>query len=163
MQVLAGVNRSWIIQMNSITIELATIANAPECAMVLRATRKHSLPYLPDLHTAAEDFNFISNRVFGTDTVFVALEGQKRIVGFIAFREGWVNHLYVLPDFQQLGIGGQLLEKAKKEWPTLNLWTFERNSASRRFYEKHGFSIVKRTDGTENEEREPDILFRWNR
>ena len=95
------------------------------------------------------------------DRVFVALDEAQRIVGFIAFGEGWVNHLYVLPEFQRLGIGGRLLEKAKQEWPSLRLWTFERNDGALRFYLRHGFSVVKRTDGRENEEKEPDILLQW--
>ena len=28
---------------------------------------------------------------------------------------------------------------------------------------RHGFVEIERTDGAENEEREPDILLRWNR
>jgi len=149
--------------MSNIIIELATAANASECAMVLRISRKHSLPYLPDLHTSEEDVDFFRNRVFTKDTVVVALDRQRKIVGFIAFGEGWVNHLYLLPDFQRLGIGGRLLEKAKQEWPTLRLWTFARNISALRFYEKQGFYAVKHTESAENEEREPDILLRWDR
>ena len=34
---------------------------------------------------------------------FVALDEGRRVVGFIAFGQGWVNHLYVLPEFHGLG------------------------------------------------------------
>ena len=134
-----------------------------ECAALSRITRKHSLPYLPDLHSAEEDVEFFTNRVFAANTVLAALDAANRIVGFIAFGEGWVNHLYVLPDFQGLGIGGQLLQRAKEEVTCLKLWTFQRNQRALRFYESRGFLAVRQTDGAENEEREPDVLLQWER
>ena len=149
--------------MRSATIEPAVGNQAAECAAVLRASRRHSLPYLPDLHTADEDVQFLRNRVFGVDKIFVALDEDRRVIGFIAFGEGWVNHLYVLPEFHRLGIGGRLLEKARQEWPHLKLWTFERNHIALQFYEKQGFWVVKRTDGTGNEEKEPDLQLQWQR
>jgi hypothetical protein len=41
------------------------------------------------------------------------------------------------------------------------LWTFQVNGPARRFYERHGFIAVERTDGHGNEEREPDIGYIW--
>jgi hypothetical protein len=32
---------------------------------------------------------------------------------------------------------------------------------ARRFYQQHGFVPAEFTDGSGNEEREPDIRFRW--
>jgi len=43
----------------------------------------------------------------------------------------------------------------------LTLWTFQRNAAARRFYEKHGFMVIKQTDGSANEQKEPDAMYRW--
>jgi hypothetical protein len=43
------------------------------------------------------------------------------------------------------------------------LWTFQRNALARRFYEKEGFVAVRETDGSGNEEREPDVLYLWKR
>jgi hypothetical protein len=43
----------------------------------------------------------------------------------------------------------------------LRLWVFERNSGARAFYARHGFAEVTRTDGSGNEEREPDVLLGW--
>lgn len=45
----------------------------------------------------------------------------------------------------------------------LNLWTFQRNRRARRFYELNGFAAVRETDGSSNEEKEPDVLYRWQR
>ena len=139
------------------------MASSGECARISRAAREQALPYLPNLHSAEEDLDFFANRVFSTDTVFVALEDRWRIVGFIAFGDGWIDHLYVLPSHQGFGIGGMLLETAKHASHTLRLWTFERNRRARHFYEKRGFSVIDRTDGSGNEEHEPDLLLRWER
>jgi hypothetical protein len=32
---------------------------------------------------------------------------------------------------------------------------------ARRFYERHGLSVVRLTDGEGNEERAPDALYAW--
>jgi len=61
------------------------------------------------------------------------------------------------------GIGAELLELAMRERPTgLRLWTFASNRRAQRFYERHGFVEVCCTDGSEKEEREPDILYVWH-
>jgi hypothetical protein len=43
----------------------------------------------------------------------------------------------------------------------LRLWTFQRNRDARRFYERQGFTLVKETDGSANEEKEPDAMYLW--
>lgn len=45
----------------------------------------------------------------------------------------------------------------------LQLWAFQRNLRAIKFYERHGFRLVRETDGSGNEEREPDALYAWNR
>jgi putative acetyltransferase len=86
---------------------------------------------------------------------------EKELVGFIAFREGWIDQLCVLPSSQGRGIGTALLQVAQSKSGHLSLWTFQRNKNARRFYEKHGFVLVKETDGTRNEEKEPDAMYSW--
>ncbi|WP_298279395.1 hypothetical protein [uncultured Bradyrhizobium sp.] len=43
------------------------------------------------------------------------------------------------------------------------LWTFQRNARARRFYEARGFVAVEQTDGSRNEEQEPDVRYLWTR
>jgi hypothetical protein len=78
-----------------------------------------------------------------------------------AFREGWIDQLYVLPASQGRGIGTALLQIAQRQSGQLCLWTFQRNNNARRFYERHHFKLVKQTDGTRNEENEPDAMYAW--
>jgi ribosomal protein S18 acetylase RimI-like enzyme len=43
----------------------------------------------------------------------------------------------------------------------IRLHTLQENVEARQFYEKHGFQILKLTDGSENEENCPDVLYEW--
>jgi ribosomal protein S18 acetylase RimI-like enzyme len=96
-------------------------------------------------------------------------EEDGRMLGFLAIRrsrtEGWevLEKLYVDPEAQNRGVGTALLDQAKALRPGgFVLWVFQKNTGAIRFYERHGFDLVKLTDGAENMEREPDALYRWN-
>ena len=55
-----------------------------------------------------------------------------------------------------------LLDLAKSLRPDgFGLWVFETNAGARRFYERHGLVEVERTDGSDNEERAPDVRMAW--
>ena len=94
-------------------------------------------------------------------TVAVAPSG---IVGFVAHKRSddvsWITNLYLLPGFVGQGIGSSLLASALATTPRpVRLWCFQQNSGARRFYEHHGFKPIKFTDGLDNEERTPDVLY----
>jgi putative acetyltransferase len=129
-------------------------------AAVHRVSFDRALPWLAGLHTPAEDRAFYRSQVFKSCDVWGA-ERQSKLVGIIAFRQDWIDQLYVLPDAQGHGVGSDLLEIAQGAFPLLNLWTFQRNLRARRFYEANGFIAVRETDGSGNEEKEPDVLYRW--
>ncbi len=90
-------------------------------------------------------------------------------VGFLAIRrsrtEDWevLEKLYVDPEAQSRGFGTVLLDRAKALRPDgLHLWVFQKNTGAIRFYERHGFRLVKLTDGAGNMEHEPDALYSWS-
>jgi putative acetyltransferase len=116
-----------------------------------RASFDHALPALAGLHTPEEDRWFFRERMFPTFQLWGYFDKQQ-LVGIVAFRDGWVDQLYVLPSSQRRGIGTALLSIAQSQFPSLNLWTFQRNKAARRFYEKQGFTLAKETDSSANEE-----------
>ena len=132
---------------------------ADQVAMIYRAAFDERLPWLAGSHTSAEDRVFFRTRVFIECQVWGAVD--EALIGFIAFRDGWVDQLHVLPHHQRQGAGRALLQVAKAASASLMLWTFQRNTPARRFYEKQGFLSVKETDGSGNEEHEPDVLYRW--
>ena len=127
---------------------------------VLSTTRKISLPFLPILHSPDEFVAFARERLIPHGVVWVA-ETDAGVVGVIAIREGWIDQLYVLPDHQGQGIGRKLLGKALEPRRPLQLWAFQENARARRFYESRGFRAVQFTDGAGNEEKTPDVRYRW--
>jgi GNAT superfamily N-acetyltransferase len=120
-----------------------------------------AMPWLPNIHTFEETVSFFGDIMIPNQTVMVA-ELEEGVVGFIAIHNDWVEHLYIAPAHQGLGIGDALLTKAKELRPEgLMLWTFERNHRARTFYEKRGFVAIEFTDGSRNEERTPDVRYQW--
>ncbi len=145
----------------TVTVRDALTEDARAVADVHVAARA-SMTYLPELHTPAETREWVATVLFGTCELAVA-ESPEGVVGYAAVRGGHLEHLYVAPGAQGLGIGSRLLGWAKDASPDgLELWVFERNVRATAFYEARGFSVVRRTDGSGNEERQPDLLMAWS-
>ena len=88
---------------------------------------------------------------------------DETLAGFIAFPQGWIDQPYVLPSAQDRGARSNQLAHAQASQAELALWTFQRNAGARLFYEARGFVAERLTDGAGNEEKEPDVLYRWRR
>jgi putative acetyltransferase len=143
----------------SITIGEASLPELDALVAVLHAARRDRMPYLPTLHTSEEDRQYFGRLMMSARTVAVWENGL--LVGFCISRPGWIDHLYVLPDYQRRGIGRRLLDQAKSINDGLQLWVFQRNCAACRFYEQNGFKRAEETSGEANEEHEPDARYVW--
>jgi putative acetyltransferase len=132
-----------------------------KAAAIHRTSFDHTLPHLPGLHTPEEDRRFFRERVFSACELWGYFENRE-LVGIVAYREGWIDQLYVLPGSQGRGIGTALLNVARDQFAKLSLWTFQCNKSARQFYEKQGFLLIKKTDGTGNDEKEPDVMYSWS-
>ena len=139
-----------------------TMDEAESAAMVHRTAFDESLPWLKGLHTKSEDTDFYRISVFRKCRVWGAFH-HGELIAVMALRAGWIDQLYVLPQAQSQGIGSALLALAKSSQRRISLWTFQKNQPARRFYERHGFIVVEQTDGSTNEEREPDVRYEWTR
>jgi GNAT superfamily N-acetyltransferase len=72
---------------------------------------------------------------------------EDSVVGLMVLNGGELDQPYVDPPWRGHGIGDRLVELAKKRCPVgLALWTFQVNGPAQRFYERHGFVAVERTD-----------------
>jgi ribosomal protein S18 acetylase RimI-like enzyme len=96
----------------------------------------------------------------------IVVEQNSRIIGMMALSKiegtGWINQLYLHPDAVEQGVGTKLIERAKaKLGSPIRLYTFQENQGAIRFYERHGFKAIQYSDGSENEENCPDILYKW--
>ena len=142
-------------------IRAARVEDATIISHVHIEARRVAMPWLPVMHTFEETVQFFGDFVIPNQVVLVA-EAEEGVIAFIAVEGSFVDHLYVAPAHQGIGIGDALLARAKEMRPEgLMLWTFEGNDRARRFYEKRGFVAVEFTDGSRNEERTPDVRYRW--
>lgn len=144
-----------------VTLRPATPEDATAIAALFLASRRDALPYLPEVHTDAETYDWIERVVLTKDDVWVA-ERLGLIVGFMAVVGNHLDHLYILPEYHRRGIGNRLLAKAKELSPDrLDLYAFQRNDPARAFYEARGFVAVEFGDGAGNEEGVPDVRYEW--
>jgi ribosomal protein S18 acetylase RimI-like enzyme len=112
-----------------------------------------------EIHSFENHVNFLNTILAKQFKIELVLMDHK-VVGMIAYNETEINQLYIHLDYQGIGIGKTLLDKAKRNSNgRLTLYTFEVNEKAQRFYEKHGFKVISR--GHENEENLPDILYEW--
>lgn len=136
-------------------------AEMDAAARVLRLSFDAQYPRLTGLHTPEEDRFFLREILYPSCEIWGAI--AEELIGIIAFRPGRIEQLYVRPGYQEQGAGSALLAVAMSQSDVLELWTFQSNDRARRFYETRGFVAIRETDGRDNEEREPDVLYRWER
>jgi putative acetyltransferase len=111
-------------------------------------------------HTLANARAFFRNKLLPACEVWVATRSGN-LLGMLAWEAPWIRHFAIFPEHQRQGIGTALLERARERSPSeIRLFTFQRNTPARAFYEKHGFVAV--AFGTSPApELEPDVEYRW--
>lgn len=143
-----------------IDLRRATVEDAPAVADVFLESF-HATYAFPLAHPDDEVRGWVRDRLIPDHEVWVATE-RHGVVALLALAPGWVEQLYVAPDRLGQGIGGRLIAIAQERQPDLlQLWTFQINERARRFYERHGFVEVELTDGSGNQERQPDVRYEW--
>lgn len=89
--------------------------------------------------------------------IFLAFEDVK-LVGFIGFKPGKIEFIYVDPDKQGRGIATMLMEKALNELKRpIKLEVFTNNKQAKSLYKKFGFKTIKTV--TEKWSDEYSVLF----
>jgi len=146
-------------------IRAATSSDAVGISDVYLASRKSFLSYAPLAHSDEDVRQWIAGYLIPNAEVSVALMDGE-IVGMMALirneTAGWINQLYLHPSAVGQGIGTQFVAMAQKKLgPPIRLYTFQANEGARRFYERHGFKAIACSDGSQNEERCPDVLYEW--
>jgi chorismate mutase/GNAT superfamily N-acetyltransferase len=146
-----------------LTVRPATVEDADALATLYLTAREAAFPSMPrSVHPDADVRRWVRSR-FDADGVEVWVAERDAVpVGLLLLEGEWVHSLYVDPAHLGQGIGSTLLELAQGLRPGgLGLWVFASNTGAQRFYARHGFGEVRRTDGSDNEEREPDVEMAW--
>jgi GNAT superfamily N-acetyltransferase len=147
--------------MNRTTVRPATPGDAARVAELHLGARRSAMPWLAQPHPDEEVRAWVRSVLVPSGTVTVA-ELDGHVVGFVAAGDGWLEHLYVDPAAQGRGVGSLLFAQAQAALPLgFDLWAFQRNVRALAFYASRGCVEVERTDGSTNEEREPDVRLRW--
>lgn len=143
-------------------IRRATLSDADGVTRAWLRSRFAAAPAIPlPVHGDDEVRRWCAEIVLRDHRVWVAETEGLTVVGWIVLRPRWIDQLYVDPAWSGRGVGATLLDIAKLYEDSLDLWTFQSNIGAQRFYNRHGFLEVMRTDGAGNEERSPDIRYRW--
>jgi GNAT superfamily N-acetyltransferase len=144
-----------------VALRPASAKDAPRVAELHLGARRAAMPWLAQPHPDEDVRDWVRRVLVPSGMVTVAeLDGQ--VVGFVAAGDGWLEHLYVDPAVQGRGVGSLLFAHVQAALPGgFDLWAFQRNAPALAFYASRGCLEVERTDGTANEEREPDVRLRW--
>lgn len=149
------------VEINNFVVRRAVDSDAGAVAEVWLRSFTAALPRVRRAHADEQVRSWFREVVVpGLETWVAMVDGA--VVGMMVLDGEDLDQLYLDPAWQGRGIGGRLVQLAKERCPAgLALWTFQVNEPARRFYERHGFVAAERTDGHRNEEREPDIRYRW--
>lgn len=132
--------------------------HADELVRLWRAAFEHGVGIV-DPHPLDEQLVYFREKVQPNHRVRLAWRDDI-LVGFIAANDESVAQLHVRLGYHRRGIGSHLLSLAKRDCAGgLWLYTFQRNHAARRFYERHGFTAV--AFGFEPTWQLADVKYRW--
>ncbi len=150
---------------HKVSVRMSNSTDSPRIAEIYLASRKMFLPFAQLAHSDERIYQWVLETLIPSGHLFVA-EQKNIIIGMMALSKnggiGWIDQLYLSPNYTGRGIGSLLIQFAKERLGSpIRLYSFQRNDDARRFYEKHGFQALALRDGSENEEKCPDILYEW--
>ena len=142
------------------SLRSAQPADAPAVTRIFQSARAHSLPYLPILHDDAEDHAYFAGVVEREEVTLS--EDRGVAVAFLALDGDEVDHLYVHRRAPSPRPRRQIADpRAGPPRPPRAVGLPAQRGAIA-FYAAHGFAVVESTDGTGNEEHEPDHRMAWS-
>ena len=115
-------------------------------------------------------------RAIVNSTRVIVLEAAGQIVGYATFgsnrvaalpQQGEVYELYLLPEYQGVGLGKKLFIAARQELASLGMkscvvWTLEDNHSAMEFYRNAGGRDVAEGNETFSGETLNKVAFSWN-
>lgn len=86
-------------------------------------------------------------------------EQNKEIQGFVGMMDDYLAGIFVDEKCRSMGIGKNLLECVKKNYPTFSLNVYQKNRRAVSFYLREGLSIVSK--GIDEDTAETDYTMAW--
>ncbi|WPP50307.1 acetyltransferase [Catalinimonas niigatensis] len=127
------------------TLEKGELKDFPEIVEVWEASVRATHHFLTE-----EDILYfkplILNEYLDAVDLWVALDPQHKIVGFLGESEGNIEMLFIHPDHRGKGAGKLLLHHAIHELHAHKVDVNEQNEQAVGFYKQMGFVIVKRSE-----------------
>lgn len=127
--------------------------------VALRASRPDDVPALlaiwRDAVRATHDFvsaddrahfdGIVANDYLPNTAFVVAVDEADRPLGFMALEDGTIDSLFIAPEWHGRGIGRAFIDYARERNACLTVEVNEQNLGARRFYERFGFRVVRRS------------------
>jgi GNAT superfamily N-acetyltransferase len=134
-----------------------------EVVALWHASKRVAFDYVAvQQHYSLEDDRAHFREVIAKECDVWLAERGDQVLGLVAIKGDLIDQLFVRVGAQRRGVGGALLEKAKELSPSrLRAYTFQKNTAARAFFEKHGFHVVS-TGVSPWPEKEPDLEYLWH-
>lgn len=145
----------------------AVATDAPGVASLLIDCRLAFMTYAPSVHPEDVVRAWVAGYLIPSAGVTVA-ERRGRVIGLVATAleddASWITQIAVDPAEVGKRVGSVLLvQTIGTPAVPIRLYTFQANLRARRFFERHGFVAIRFTDGQDNEERCPDVLYELKR
>ncbi|GAB2774479.1 GNAT family N-acetyltransferase [Streptomyces chlorus] len=151
-----------IIEDRAVDLRRALPADSAPAAGVWLRSFAAALPGVVRPRSDDEVHGYFRHVLVPLRETWVAETEGGGLVGVMVLEDEELAQLYLAPEWRGRGLGDRFVALAKEHRPEgLFLWTFQVNGPAHRFYERHGFEAVEWTDGSRNEEREPDVRFVW--
>lgn len=149
-------------------LRVARADDAEALAALIVGTIRRHMTYLPDPPPAALLALMRDTYVPAGRTWLLHGPNDTRPLAVLSLAAAedevlWIRQLFVAADAVNGGLGSRLmafaLDPAQRGGRAVRLWTFQQNAGARRFYERLGFLPLRMTDGRDNIERTPDVLY----
>lgn len=130
--------------------------------------RHFCAPEFVALHTPGRQARYLAEKVSKGSRLFM-LRVDGKAVGVVTVTESLIEDLYILPEYQNRGLGTALLRYAVGQCNgTPTLWILENNDGAERLYRREGFVptgqrsvIANGLDEVEFELRRQRSSARW--
>ncbi len=88
-------------------------------------------------------------------------EQDEEIQGFVGMTDDYLAGIFVDKKCRSMGIGKELLECVKQNYPVFSLNVYQKNRRAVDFYLREGLSIISK--GIDEDTSEADYTMGWNK